>query len=139
MIDSRSVSTRHATPANHALLWRALRLACPLCGRGNLFVSWFRLRDTCPHCGLRTQRNEESDYWVGGWMINFIIAELIVAIAIALLVWILWPDVPWNGVLYGTAAAAIISPLLTWPVSRTLWLGIDLAFRPAEAADFEAE
>jgi hypothetical protein len=82
------------------------------------------------------QRNEESDYWVGGWLINFIIAELIVSAAIAFLVWILWPDVPWTAVLWITAVAAVTGPLLTWPVSRTLWLGIDLAFRPPENEDF---
>jgi hypothetical protein len=69
-------------------------------------------------------------------MINFMIAETGVAVLIAALVWILWPDVPWNGVLYGTAGAAIVAPLLTWPVSRTLWLAIDLAFRPPEDVDF---
>lgn len=137
MIETRSASSTPTPPGTAVLLWRALRLACPLCGRGRVFSSWFQMRDSCPVCGLRMQRNEEADYWVGGWMINFIIAELIVAIVIALLVWILWPDVPWNGVLYGTGAAAIVSPLLTWPVSRTLWLGIDLLFRPPEPADFE--
>lgn len=101
-------------------------------------MSWFRVRDSCPACGLRTQRNEEADYWVGGWLVNFIIAELIVAVAIVTLVWILWPDVPWNAILWITAAAAVVGPLLTWPVSRTLWLGIDLAFRPAEEHDFVA-
>lgn len=102
-------------------------------------MSWFRMRDACAGCGLRMQRNEDADYWVGGWLINFIIAEMIVAVAIAVLVWMLWPDVPWNAILWITAAAAVTGPLLTWPVSRTLWLGIDLAFRPAEDQDFTAE
>jgi uncharacterized protein (DUF983 family) len=123
-------------PRAGVLLVRALRLACPNCGRGQLFHSWFRLRESCPSCGLLLQRNEDADYWTGGWMINFMIAETCVAVLIAALVWILWPDVPWNGVLYGTAGAAIVAPLLTWPVSRTLWLAIDLAFRPPEDVDF---
>jgi hypothetical protein len=44
--------------------------------------------------------------------------------------------VPWTAVLWITAVAAVTGPLLTWPVSRTLWLGIDLAFRPPENEDF---
>ena len=27
------------------LIWRALRLRCPNCGRGHLLASWFRLRE----------------------------------------------------------------------------------------------
>jgi uncharacterized protein (DUF983 family) len=123
-------------PGAGVLLARAVRLRCPNCGRGRPFLSWFRMREACSECGLRMQRNEESDYWVGGWLINFIIAELIVSAAMALLVWSLWPDVPWTAILWITAAAAVTGPLLTWPVSRTLWLGIDLAFRPPENEDF---
>lgn len=128
---------RNGGPGGAAMLVRALRLSCPNCGQRRLFVSWFRMREACPGCGLRLQRDEASDYWVGGWLINFIMAELIVAVLITLLVWVLWPEVPWNGILWGTAAAAVVSPLLTWPVSRTLWLGIDLAFRPPESHDFD--
>ena len=124
-------------PRTGTLILRALRLACPNCGGRGLFASWFELQKACPSCGLRLQRNEDADYWVGGWLINFIVAEITVAVVMSVLVWILWPAVPWNGILYGTAGAAIIGPLLTWPFSRTLWLGIDLAARPAEEADFE--
>jgi len=120
-----------------SLMLRSLRRVCPHCGRGRIFDSWFRMRKACPECGLRLERNEESDYWVGGYLVNFIIAELIVALTIALGVIAMWPDVPWNGVLYGTAGAAIVGPLITWPFSKTLWLGIDLRFRPPEAADFD--
>jgi uncharacterized protein (DUF983 family) len=92
----------------------------------------------CPACGLRLERNEEADYWVGGYLVNFIGAELMVAIAIVLFVWISWPAVHWNVVLRAAAALALVGPLLTWPLSKVLWLGLDLILRPPEASDFLA-
>lgn len=119
------------------LLARALALRCPHCGRGRVLLSWFRLRSACPVCGLKLQRNEEADYWTGGFLVNFIIAELVVASVLTFAVLVAWPDVDWSLILRGTTIAALAGPLLTWPFSRTLWLGIDLRFRPPEPADFE--
>jgi uncharacterized protein (DUF983 family) len=116
---------------------RALRRQCPLCGASRIFLSWFQLQKTCSHCGLKLARNEEPDYWMGGYLLNFIVAELIVSAFIVAGIIIAWPDVPWRTVLYVTAAAAIIGPLLTFPFAKTVWLAIDLTFRPPEAVDFE--
>ena len=121
----------------HRIVARALRGRCPWCGRAGAFRSWFVMRGSCAACGLRFQRNEDSDYWVGGWLVNFIIAELIVAMTIALAIRLSWPDVDWDAILWGTAAAACLGPLLTWPFAKIVWLGLDLRFRPPEAVDFE--
>jgi len=125
------------TPGSGTLLMRSLRLRCPQCGEGRVLVSWFRMRSVCPACGLKLQRNEEADYWTGGYLLNFILAELIVVLVMTAVVWATWPDVPWTAVLYVTGGAAVVGPLVTWPFSRNLWLGIDLMFRPAESADFD--
>jgi uncharacterized protein (DUF983 family) len=118
------------------MLRRALARHCPICGSRDISTSWFRLADTCPQCGLRFTRNEEYDYWTGGYLLNFIVAEMIVAIFMTAGILLAWPDVPWNAVLYITAAAAITGPLLTFPFAKTLWLAIDLVFRPPEPHDF---
>jgi len=121
------------------MLARALARRCPLCGTRDIFLAWFRLADQCPRCGLKLSRNEESDYWTGGYLLNFVIAELIVALFMtAAIIWA-WPDVPWNAVLYGTAGAAIVGPLLTFPFAKTLWLAIDLVFRQPEPQDFASQ
>jgi uncharacterized protein (DUF983 family) len=120
------------------MLRRALKRQCPLCGTRRIFRSWFQLERTCSRCGLKLARNEEPDYWMGGYLLNFIVAELIVSAFMVAGIIIAWPDVPWRTVLYVTAAAAIIGPLLTFPFSRTVWLAFDLTFRPPEAVDFEA-
>jgi uncharacterized protein (DUF983 family) len=122
----------------HRIILRALRGRCPWCGRGRAFRSWFSMRRECPSCSLRFQRNEESDYWVGGWLVNFIIAELIVAFSIVVAVRLSWPDVDWDAILWSTVAAACAGPLLTWPFAKVLWLGLDLRFRPPEPDDFDS-
>ncbi len=66
------------------LTGRALRLRCPHCGRGKLFDRWLQMRRRCDRCGLVLERGEE-DYFIGAYMLNLIIAELIV-VAIMLLV-----------------------------------------------------
>ena len=60
-------------------LLRALRLRCPRCGIGRLLRSWFSLREACAECGLRFERDEQEDYWLGAYTLNFIVTELIFA------------------------------------------------------------
>jgi uncharacterized protein (DUF983 family) len=41
-----------------------LRIACPACGKGPLFRSYFVRAERCRHCGWEFER--ERGYWVGG-------------------------------------------------------------------------
>ena len=112
------------------LVGRALRLRCPNCGGGPLFEGWLRPRKRCPSCGLPLERGE-SGYQVGSYMFNIIAAELIFA---AILIGVLvatWPDPPWLALQLGGGALMILAPLAFFPWSKTLFLAIDLVFRPA--------
>ncbi len=120
------------------LLGRALRLRCPHCGQGGMFLSWLRMRKRCPSCGLVLERGE-SDYFIGAYLLNLIIAELIVVALMLAFLLVTWPAVPWQLVLWATALLTIPGVLVTYPFSRALWLAIDLLFRPAEARDFDPE
>ena len=53
---------------------------------------------------------------------------IVVAVATA-------PHVPWTFVGYAIPALAVLSPVLTYPFARAVWLAWDLAFRPVEAGD----
>ena len=88
------------------------------------------MRDRCPNCGLALDRGE-SDYFYGAYMLNFIAAELVVAIGFVVAMIVTWPSPPWDALMYGTLALAIATPLLLYPVTKALWLAIDLVFRPA--------
>jgi uncharacterized protein (DUF983 family) len=77
------------------MIGRALLLRCPRCGGGHLLRHWLALRAECPQCGLRLERGE-GDYWLGGYLFNFIAAELIWAASMVWVVIATYPDVPWD-------------------------------------------
>lgn len=112
------------------MVGRALRRRCPNCGAAGIFRGWFRLIERCPSCQLHLERHE-SGYQVGAYMLNIAVSELLgvgVLLAIGIAT---WPDPPWNLLLYGGAALMILSPIVFYPFARTLFLALDLAFRPA--------
>jgi hypothetical protein len=49
-----------------------------------------------------------------------------------------WPDPPWTPILFGGGALMVLMPIAFYPLSKTLWLAIDLVFRPAQPDDFAA-
>src|SRR5690625_2424084 len=78
-----------------SLIGRAILLRCPKCGLGTLFKNWIRLRKGCRSCGLRYDRGEH-DHFLGAYLINFIVAELLVVAALITIMIVTWPDVPWK-------------------------------------------
>jgi len=115
---------------------RALRLRCPNCGSGGLFQKWVLMRDTCPRCHLFLDRRE-PDYFLGGYVVNFVGAEFVIAGGALAAILLTWPEVPWGTIKWGLIGLMIPFPVLTYPWSKTLWLGIDLWLRPPTLADFE--
>jgi uncharacterized protein (DUF983 family) len=124
-----------ARPGALRMIRRALLLRCPSCGSGKLFDGWFHMRKRCPGCNLRLDRGE-SDYFIGAYTINLIVAELIVVAAILGVMLVTWPTVPWDRMKRGIIVMTIIAPCITYPFSKSLWLALDLMFRPATLQDF---
>jgi len=114
------------------MIGRALVLRCPRCGGRGIRRSWFKFKHACPTCELALERGESEDYWLGAYMFNLVVAELVsVGIAVVVIVAV-WPDVPWNLVWALSVVLAIAMPILFFPFSRDLWLAFDLMFRPTE-------
>lgn len=120
------------------LLGRALRLRCPKCGQGALFSGWIKLRTLCDGCGLHFERGEH-DHFLGAYLLNFIIAELLVVFAFVGVMLLTWPDVPWTTLKWGLVIMVIPAPVLTYPFSRAVWLALDLQFQPQRPGDYGAE
>jgi uncharacterized protein (DUF983 family) len=104
---------------------------CPNCGQRKIFRSWGTLRETCPGCGVKYER--EQGYWLGAILINTVVT--IVLFGTAMVVWgiLAWPDPPWGTM---TAVGVIINllvPLLFYPLSKTLWVAIDITLHPLTA------
>ena len=103
------------------LLGRALRLKCPLCGRGRLFRSWLGMHRECPHCGVKFER--EPGFFLGSIYINYGLTSLIVAIAYPVLLFkYRYPKQP---LLVAGLVFVLLFPILFFRHSRSLWLGFD--------------
>jgi uncharacterized protein (DUF983 family) len=117
-------------------LSRALRLRCPQCGTGRVMRSWFSLREACATCGLRFERTEGEDYWLGAYLLNFIVTEVVFAMMVTAILVTTWPDPPWTALIWTGAFQMCVTPILFYPFAKALWLAVDLIFRPVEAEDF---
>lgn len=128
------MSTPTVVPTSRERLLRACALRCPECGGRGLFRYWLQMRPTCHHCGLKLDRGMPG-HFVGAYLINLIVAELL--FAFGLLTWMVsvWPDVPWDAMQYVAVAAMIIAPLTMYPFTRTIWLAVDLIIDPIRPAD----
>jgi uncharacterized protein (DUF983 family) len=106
---------------------------CPNCGGRGLFESFFRLRARCPTCGLTFER--EEGYWLGAMIVNIGVTEALFGVFFVGGMLATWPDVPWTGLLVGGVAINVTVPVVYYPLSKTTWMGIHLAFVPPDAAE----
>ena len=103
------------------LLFRALRLRCPLCGQGRLFRAWLLMHKQCPHCGVTFER--EPGFFLGSIYINYGLTALIVSVAYPLLLFV--GNFPERPLLLGAVAFTVVFPILIFPWARSLWIGFD--------------
>ena len=122
-------------PTRSTLLARGLLRRCPRCGERDVFESWLRSRKRCPRCGMHLDRGEH-DFWIGAWMLNLVGVETVFALLLVVGVVALWPDVPWQAVTWIGVVGMVLLPVLLFPVSRTLWLAIDMTVQPERPGDF---
>ncbi len=94
------------------------------------------MRPACPRCHLKLDRGE-ADFFIGGYLINFVTAELVIVVGALVAVIATWPKVPWTGIEVGLLLLIVPLPVLFYPFAKTLWLGVDLIFRPVTLADLE--
>jgi uncharacterized protein (DUF983 family) len=120
------------------LLARAARGRCPHCGQGAMFRTWFALRPCCAACRLSFERDEREDYWLGAFLLNFIVTTVGFATFVLVVVAATWPSVWWSLLTWGGVAQIIVTPIVFYPCSKALWLALDLIFRPPAPEDFAA-
>jgi hypothetical protein len=94
------------------------------------------MKKTCPVCQLILDRGE-PDYFLGGYTVNFVAAELIIVLGGALSILLTWPDVPWTLITWALVVLMILAPIVFYPFAKTLWLGLDLVIRPLRLGDLD--
>ena len=120
------------------LIGRALRLRCPVCGRGRLLRTWFALAPRCAACGFSFERGEHEDYWLGAYLLNFIVTEVVFAAIVLVVLLATWPEPAWSLLIWLGVVQMTLTPIVFYPFAKALWLAGDLLFRPPTAEDFEA-
>lgn len=106
---------------------RALRLACPRCGKGRLFAGWFTMHPSCSHCQLPFHR--EPGFYLGSIYFNYGVTAILVTAAYLTLWWTEWLDPETTG-LAAVAAVSVLFPLAFFRHARSLWLAFDHYWDP---------
>ncbi|MBX7075349.1 MAG: DUF983 domain-containing protein [Pirellulales bacterium] len=121
----------HAKRSYPRTILRALRLRCPICGRGKLFDGWFRMRAGCDFCGYQFQR--EPGYFLGSIYFNYGLTALIVTASffIGFFAFDFSPD----RMIWALTAFCVLFPLWFFRYARSLWMGFDTFWDPASARD----
>ena len=99
------------------VVWRGLKLRCPVCGKGKLFASYFRMNDACDCCGVGFAR--EHGQWVGSLDINTLLTAIVLMAGVGFgPLWSLKTSLAvW-------CTAAVVFPILTFRFSRGVWTAI---------------
>lgn len=119
-----------------ASLSSLVRLRCPGCRRGKVLRGWFRMIERCPVCRFRYERSDEN-YFQGAMFFNFMMGGFtFLASLFGVLVWT-WPNVPWNALTFGAPAVMLAFMVLMYPISKVVWLTVDVMLRPVTQAERE--
>src|SRR5581483_2832565 len=103
------------------VLWRSMKLQCPVCGGSSLVNRPFNLKQRCTACGVIFKR--EEGFFVGAIMANVVATEVfILVIYFALLLLAGFSDRVTYSILF---AAAVALPLLLYRHGWSLWLAMD--------------
>lgn len=112
------------------MLLRGAQRRCPRCGERKIARHWLKLKDRCPRCALYFER--EEGYWTGAIALNTLVTELLFAVLlVGVAIWT-WPNIPTLKLLIAGVLLNAIVPLLFYPISKTLWIAIDLILHPLE-------
>jgi len=137
---ARSTDSRLDLPTGRrvlAIASRVLRLRCPHCGGGHVLTRRVAVRDRCLGCGLQFRRSDDN-YFSGAMFFGLLIGETIFALSLLGTIVVSWPDVPWDAITYIAPIGMIVVMLLLIPVSKVVWLGVDLLVRPATPAELSS-
>jgi hypothetical protein len=94
------------------------------------------MKGHCEQCGLRFER--EEGHWVGALISNTTVTFGTYLVVFVGGILVTWPEVPWSMVGTITIVANGAIPIAFYPVSKTLWLALELGWHPLEAQEIEA-
>ncbi|MDQ6738636.1 MAG: DUF983 domain-containing protein [Gemmatimonadota bacterium] len=134
--DRTTESALDMPSASRALLLasRAMRLRCPNCGKGHVLKGFNEIHDRCTSCTFRYCRSDD-DYFSGAMFFGLMIGETMAVLVIGAAIWITYPNVPWTFFQYAIPVVLLGVMIVLFPISRVVWLAIDVLLRPVEASE----
>lgn len=127
----------HPTPDQLSplrVLFRGATMGCGVCGRRRgLFERWVVMAERCPRCNLRFERSE--GHFVGAVGINTLITFALLLVGLIAFFVVTYPDIPAGAWVFAAVPVLALVPVLTYPMSKTLWTAIDLIMRPLEKGE----
>lgn len=117
------------------LVWRSLRLRCPVCGVGKLFAGPFKMHADCSACGTKFER--EAGFFLGSIYFNYGLTALVVAIAYPVLLFS--KTASEKTLLLSALAFTLLFPTWFHRYARALWLGFDQFMDPRNRRDAEVD
>ena len=122
-------------PSFGRMMWRGIRRRCPWCGGARaFFTGWFAKADRCRACGLRWRRGDVG-FELGAASISAVLVLGLLVTGLGVGIVATWPDVPYLWLAIGLGAAAIVLPIVLYPVTYTVWQALDLVMRPPQSGD----
>ena len=91
------------------------------------------MRERCPRCNFPFERIE--GHWIGALGMNTIVSFGLLLVVLTIGFVVTYPEPPVIALMAVGVTIAIVVPLLFFPISRTLWGGIDLLMRPPAPDD----
>lgn len=117
------------------ILMKGLRLKCPRCGEGQMFLGMFKMRLECGNCHFRFER--EAGYFVGAMYISYGATIFIAFVGYFALDYFTSISFLPNFILWGVFSA--LFPIFFFRYSRSLWLSLDCIFNPSEPSNPQRE
>lgn len=122
----------HPRPALPKMVMRGLFRRCAWCGgRGSFFTSWYRKAEQCQTCGIRWERGYEGYELGAATMGVFITFGSIITWMIISLVF----GVDLVPLLVVAGILAVAMPVVTYPLTYTVWQAVDLFIRAPSEED----
>jgi uncharacterized protein (DUF983 family) len=115
------------------MVGRALRLRCPWCGGRGWTTGLLKRVDRCRTCGYKYERQE--GFSLGAVTMNIIVTFGLIAVVLLVGSIASYPDLAVVPMLVAGVVVAVMTPIVFYPFSYTLWAAVDLAMRPLEPAE----
>ena len=112
------MQSEHFNVGRSLIFSRGICCRCPNCGLKGIMKDWFHLRYRCLGCGMVLQRREGDS--LGAATLNYGIVVFLFLPVCLLSGGLGW--LSWNSVIYLCLALSVISPVVLYPLSWSLWM-----------------